>query len=130
MSRVIAGAIAKQFLQEKLGVKITAFTKKVGPFEAKDIDYDFIEQNKLRTADKNVCGQMISLVEETQKDGNSIGGVIECISIGVPAGLGEPVFDKIKSRLASSMLSIGGVLGFEYGAGFGVTDLTGKTYNE
>lgn len=130
LSRVIAGAIAKQFLLERLGVKIVAFTKQVGEFEAKNIDFDFIEQNKLRTADSSVSDQMIALVEAMQKDGNSIGGIIECISMGVPAGLGEPVFDKIKSRLASSMLSIGGVLGFEYGAGFGVTDLTGKTYNE
>ncbi|MBP9779058.1 chorismate synthase [Candidatus Gracilibacteria bacterium] len=130
LSRVIAGAIAKQFLSEKLGIKIFAYTKQVAHIKGETIDQDHIEKNKLRCADKNISDAMIHHVEEIQKDGNSIGGIIECISQGVPAGLGEPVFDKIKSRLASSMLSIGGVLGFEYGAGFDTIALTGKSYNE
>ena len=130
LSRVIAGAIAKQYLREKLSIDIFAFTKQVGGFETREIDKTFIEQNILRTADRTLAQSMIDYVENIQKDGNSVGGIIECRGINIPAGLGEPVFGKIKARLAASMLSIGWVLGFEYGAGFGVTELTGKTYNE
>ncbi|MDP2103512.1 MAG: chorismate synthase [Candidatus Gracilibacteria bacterium] len=130
LSRVIAGAIAKQFLREKLGIKIIAYTQKIAEYEVKNRDFDYIEQNKLRTADRGAYEKMIEYVENARNEGNTVGGIIECIAQNVPCGLGEPVFDKIKSRLANSMLSIGGVLGFEYGAGFGVTQITGKTYNE
>ncbi|NDK08429.1 chorismate synthase [Candidatus Gracilibacteria bacterium] len=130
LSRVIAGAIAKQYLKEKFGIEIFAFTKQVGEYKCEKVDYNQIEQNILRTADENMAPKMIEYVESIRNDGNSVGGIIECHIINPPAGLGEPVFDKIKARLASSMLSIGGALGFEYGAGFDTVNLTGKTYNE
>lgn len=130
LSRVIAWAIAKQFLSEKLWIKIFAYTKQVAHLKGISVDREYIETNKLRCADKDISDAMIQYVEEVQKDGNSIGWIIECISQWVPAWLGEPVFDKIKSRLAASMLSIWWVLGFEYWAGFDTIALTWKSYNE
>lgn len=130
LSRVIAGAIAKQYLKEKYWVKIYAYTKQVSDMLAKEIDLDFIEKNSLRTADKNISEKMIKYVEDIAKAWNSIWWIIECQAKWTPAWLGEPVFGKIKSRLASSMLSIWWVLGFQYGAGFWVTDLTWEIYNQ
>ncbi|MDD5770454.1 MAG: chorismate synthase [Candidatus Gracilibacteria bacterium] len=130
LSRVIAGAIAKQYLKEKFGIEIFAFTKQVGKYKCENINYSFIEENILRTADEKKAPEMIKYVEEIASNGNSVGGIIECHIKNPPAGLGEPVFGKIKSILASSMLSIGGVLGFEYGAGFDTVNLTGESYNE
>ncbi len=130
VSRVIAWAIAKQFLKEKFWIEIFAFTKKVWEFVAKNIDFNFIEKNILRTADKEIAPKMIEYIEEIRNDWNSIGWIIECNTINVPAWLWEPVFNKIKSILASSMLSIWWVLGFEYWVWFWITELTWQTYNE
>jgi chorismate synthase len=130
LSRVIAWAIAKQYLKEKYGIEIFAFTKQVGEYKAEKIDYKFIEQNILRTADEKIASKMIEYVESIKNDWNSVWGIIECHIKNPPSGLWEPVFDKIKSRLASSMLSIGWALGFEYWAWFDTVSLTWKTYNE
>lgn len=130
LSRVIAWAIAKQYLKEKFGIEIFAFTKQVGEFKAEKIDYKAIEQNILRTADEKIASKMIEYVESIKNDWNSVWGIIECHIKNPPSWLGEPVFDKIKSRLASSMLSIWWALGFEYWAWFDTVSLTWKTYNE
>lgn len=130
LSRVIAGAIAKQYLKEKFGIKIFAFTKQVAEYKAENIDYSFIEENMLRTADRWVYEKMLNHINEVKNQWDSIWWVLECHCKWVPYGVWEPVFDKIKTRLANSMLSIWGVLWFEYGAGFGVTELTGSKYNE
>ena len=130
LSRVIAGALAKQYLLQKTWLTIHAYTYQVGDMRVKNIDLSTIEDNKLRTADPEIADAMVKHVEEIAKDGNSIGGIVECVITNPPIGLGEPVFDKIKARLASSMLSLGGVLWFEYGAGFDTVHVTGKDYNE
>jgi len=130
VSRVLAWAIAKQFLKEKLWVEIFAYTKQVWQYIAKDIDLDFIEKNIIRTADKNVADDMIKLIEKVRWNGDSIGGTIECVVKNPPKNLWEPVFWKIKAVLASSMLSIGWVLWFEYGAWFDTVNHTWNTYNE
>jgi chorismate synthase len=130
VSRVIAGAIAKQYLKEKLGVEVIAYTKQVWNFIWKNFDKSYIEQNKLRVADRDIGAEMIEHVENIAKDGNSIWGVIECRVIHPPKNLWEPVFWKIKSILAGSMLSIWWVQWFEYGAWFSVVEHTWETYNE
>jgi chorismate synthase len=130
LSRVIAWAIAKQFLKEKLWIQIFAYTKQIGDFIAKDIDYSFIEKNVLRTADKKVFENMLAYVNKIKEDWNSVWWIIECKWINIPVWLWEPVFWKIKSRISSSMLSIWGCLWFEYWPWFWVTSLTWKTYNE
>jgi chorismate synthase len=130
LSRVIAGAIAKQYLKEKFGIEIFAFTKQVWEHKCEKVDYKAIEQNILRTADLKIAPKMIEYVEGIRNDWNSVWGIIECHIKNPPAWLWEPVFDKIKARLASSMLSIGWALGFEYWAWFDTVNLTWKTYNE
>lgn len=130
LSRVIAGAIAKQFLKEKFNIEIFAFTSQVWEFKVQNIDYTCIEKNILRTADENLSQNMIAYVQKIASEGNSVGGIIECHIKNPPVWLWEPVFGKVKSLLAGSMLSIGWVLGFEYGAGFNTVLHTGKSYNE
>ena len=130
LSRVIAWALAKQYLQEKLGIKIFAYTKQVWDFVAKNIDFTYIEKNILRTADKNEFENMIDYINNIRADWNSVWWIIECSWINIPIWLWEPVFWKIKSKLASSMLSIPWILWFEYGAWFWTTKVTWITYNE
>lgn len=130
LSRVIAGAIAKQYLKEKFWVEIFAFTSKVWTIKVQNVNYDFIEKNILRTACEKSSQDMIKYVEEIASKWNSVGWIIECHIKNPPVWLWEPVFWKIKSILASSMLSIGWVLGFEYWAWFDTVNLTWESYNE
>jgi chorismate synthase len=132
-SRVVAGAIAKLALK-KLGVEITAFTSQVGhismsqTFETADLA--LIESNVVRCPQPEVAEQMIEYIKELKKDGDSIGGIISCIIKGVPVGWGEPIFDKLQSRLAQSMLSINATHGFDYGRGFEGVSLKGSEMND
>jgi len=128
-ARVAAGAIAKLLLKEN-GIKITAYTKSIGNITAKETDLSFIEQNPLRTADKQAFTEMQQLVEQVQKEGDSIGGVIECIITGCKPGLGEPVFDKADALLAQAMLSIGAIKGIEFGIGFEAAKYRGSQNND
>jgi len=130
LSRVIAWAIAKQYLKEKYETEFFAYTKQVWKFVAKDIDFDFIEKNDMRTADKNVSDEMLKFVEDIAKKWNSIWWIIECRIKNPSKNLWEPVFWKIKAKLADAMLSIWAVLWFEYWAGFDVTKITWESYNE
>ncbi|MDQ7023430.1 MAG: chorismate synthase [Candidatus Gracilibacteria bacterium] len=129
-SRVLAGSIAKQFLKEKFGTEIFAYTKQVGKFIAKNIDLSIIENNAIRTADSEIADDMIKLIANFAGNGDTIGGILECTVKNPLKNLGEPTFGKIKARLADAMLSIGAVQGFEYGAGFDVINETGNSYNE
>lgn len=127
--RVAAGAIAKKMLQV-FGVKVIAYTKSVGTVESTSIDLDFIEQNIVRTADPNSVERMILEIENARKDGDSVGGVIEALITGCPAGLGDPVFDKLDAVLAAAIISIGTVKGIEFGAGFASTRMRGSECND
>lgn len=128
-ARVAAGAIAQLFLKQN-GISVTAYTKKAAGVECQSIDFTEIENNPMRTPDKNAAQQMQSRIEEFRKAGNSAGGIVECVIKGVPAGLGEPVFDKMDALLAQAMLSIGAIKGIEFGMGFGVADSTGADNND
>lgn len=130
LSRVIAWAIAKQYLKEKYGIEMYAFVKQIADIEIEAIDYQEIENNILRTANPDKAEAMIAYIQQIAEKWDSIGGIVECHTLGCPAGWGEPVFDKIKWRLAGSMLSIWGVLWFEYGAWFDTVDITWQSYNE
>ena len=123
--RVVAGAIAKLILSE-VNVSIYAYTSQVGPIKLdksfEDLDLSLSEKSLVRCPDENVSNEMIEYIELIRKEGDSIGGVITCIIQGVPAGLGEPVFDKLQADLAKAMLSINAAKGFELGIGLkGVT---------
>ncbi len=134
MARVAAGAIAQKYLREKLGIEIVSFVEQVGDIFA-SIDYakverSHIEKNIVRCPDESAAAQMIALIEKVRGEQDSIGGVIGCVTRGVPAGLGEPVFDKLPADLGKAMMSINAVKGFEIGSGFAGTRLRGSEHND
>ncbi len=130
-SRVVAGAIAKQMLTS---IRINAFTSSVGdifidkPYQ--DLDFSKIESNIIRCPDEASAEKMIAKVQEIKKQGDTIGGTITCVLQNVPAGLGEPVFDKLHAELGKAMLSINAVKGFEYGSGFCGAKMIGSEHND
>jgi chorismate synthase len=128
-TRVAAGAVAKQILESQ-GIRFFAFTQKVGPFEAQTVDFDFIEKNPVRCCDPQIAPQMESYIEEIAAMGDSIGGVVELHIKGLPAGLGDPVFEKIDAELAHGLMSIGAVKGIEFGDGFKVAEKKGSETND
>ena len=130
-SRVIAGAIAKQFLPD---VKFTAFVSSVGDIKLDkpyhNLDFDFIEQNPVRCPDPEKAAEMEDYIKKIRKEGDTVGGVITGVIQNVPIGLGEPVFDKLHAELGKAMLSINAVKGFEYGSGFEGAQKRGSDHND
>ena len=130
-SRVVAGAIAKQFLSQ---IKINAYTSAVGDIKLgkayQDLDLSNIESNVIRCPDNETAELMIDRITEVKKQGDTIGGVITCVIQNVPVGLGEPVFDKLHAELGKAMLSINAVKGFEYGSGFEGSKMLGSAHND
>lgn len=134
LARVAAGAIAKKYLDEKLGIEILSFVEQVGHIKT-NIDFtsvkmDDIESNIIRCPDPKIAREMIELIEKIKSEGDSIGGVIRGVIKNVPAGLGEPVFDKLNADLGKAMLSINAVKGFEIGSGFAGVKLRGSVHND
>jgi len=134
LARVAAGAIAKKYLNQRLGIKILSFVSQVGDIKT-DIDFNSvteeqIESNIVRCPDSQTAEKMIALIEKMRDSGNSIGGVITCVIRNVPAGLGEPVFDKLNADLGKAMLSINAVKGFEIGSGFAGVTKPGSEHND
>lgn len=133
LSRVAAGAIAKKYLSN-LNIEILSYVEQVGEIKT-DIDYqqvtrETVESNMVRCPDPAAAEKMIKLIETVQKEGDSIGGVIKGIIRNVPAGLGEPVFDKLNADLGKAMLSINAVKGFEIGSGFSGVSARGSSHND
>ena len=130
-SRVVAGAIAKQFLSE---IKINAYTSTVGHIKLdksyQELDLSAVESNTVRCPDQDTAEQMIDYISKIKKSGDTVGGIISCVIQNVPAGLGEPVFDKLHAELGKAMLSINAVKGFEYGSGFMGASLKGSQHND
>jgi len=128
-ARVAAGAVAKKILA-KHNVQIIVYTLSVGDIYAKDIDYQTIEENSVRTADAKAAPLMIAKIEEARKKGDSLGAILACVIKGCAPGLGDPCFDKLNARLSLGLMSIGAVKGIEFGDGFGVSQLTGSVNND
>ncbi|MAM17832.1 MAG: chorismate synthase [Bacteroidota bacterium] len=130
-SRVVAGSIAKQLLKD---VKITAFVTSVGDMALKkpisELDFSEIEKNPVRCPDAEMAAKMEQFIKEIRSEGDTVGGVVECVISNVPKGLGEPVFDKLHAELGKAMLSINAVKGFEYGSGFEGTTMRGSEHND
>lgn len=124
-ARVAAGAIAKKLLA-RFGVKVLAATVQAGKIRAQKFDARAIEQNAMRCPDTRAAARMMALVERARKRGDSVGGVVEVRALGVPAGLGEPVFAKLDAELASALMGIGGVKAVEIGDGFAVASRLGS----
>ncbi|MCU4155778.1 chorismate synthase [Carboxylicivirga sp. A043] len=133
IARVVAGAIAKLMLQQQ-GISIQAFTSKVGSIklekEYKELNLNNTENNIVRCPDAETADKMIQYIDEVRKNKDSVGGVITCVIKNAPVGLGDPVFNKLHATLGQAMLSINAVKGFEYGLGFGSTDLKGSEHND
>ena len=132
--RVAGGAIAKKYLKEKLGIEILAYTKSIGNINSDvnidNLNIEDIEKNITRCPDDNANKKMVELIEKLKNEGNSIGGSIGCFVKNCPIGIGEPIYDKLSSRLASAMFSINAVKGFEIGEGFNASNLTGIENND
>ncbi len=131
-ARVAAGALAKQML-DSLEVKITAFVSQVGDIAAPEytsLDITKVEDNIVRCPHEDTAQRMIELIDSVRKDRDTIGGVVTCVIENAPAGLGEPVFDKLHAELGKAMLSINAVKGFEYGSGFEGIKMRGSGHND
>ena len=128
-ARVAAGAVAKLLLK-RFGVTIRACTIQIGSVKAEKSDWSCVESNVVRCADPEAAELMHNEIRSAAARCDSVGGMIHCEIVGVPVGLGEPVFDKYDALLAHAMLSIGGVKGFEIGAGFGVAEHYGSGNND
>lgn len=134
LARVAAGAIAKKYLKEKLGIEFISYVEQVGDIKA-EIDYqtvtmEQVEASIVRCPDPQVAAEMITLIESVRDDHDSIGGIIKGVIRKVPVGLGEPVFDKLSADLGKAMLSINAVKGFEIGSGFGGVGMRGSQHND
>ena len=134
IGRVAAGAIAKQVLRETAGTETLAYVKQIHTISA-DVDTDTvtlsqIEASPVRCPDPIVSPKMAERIDEARRDRDSLGGIIESVARNVPAGLGEPVFDKLKADLAKAMMSLPATMGFQIGSGFNGITMTGSEHND
>ncbi len=131
IGRVAGGSIACRIL-ETLGIRLTTYTKAIGPVTVPDdsCDYSVISENKLYMPNQEYAEQASAYLENCIKEQDSSGGLIECIIDGMPAGIGEPVFNKLDASLAKAVMSIGAVKGVEIGDGFSAASSKGSTNND
>jgi chorismate synthase len=135
IGRVAAGVVAKKTLSTLYPkFEIVAYVAQIHEIVAKinrsRITMKEVEKNAVRCPDAAVAQKMIALIEQIRDEGDSVGGVIECVVRGIPAGIGEPVFDKLEADLAKAMMSLPATKGFEIGSGFGATRMRGSQHND
>jgi chorismate synthase len=134
LARVAAGAIAKKYLKEHLGISVLSYVEQVGDIKAvinsQTVRIESIESNAVRCPDLSCATKMIDLIKQVQSDGDSIGGIIRGVILGAPKGLGAPVFDKLHADLGKAMLSINAAKGFDIGSGFDSVHLRGSQHND
>jgi chorismate synthase len=135
IGRVAAGAIAEKVLWERYGIEIVGWVSAVGTQETKAVDLATIDRSAVdaspvRCPDLEAADRMQPLIRQAKDDKDSLGGILTCVCRGVPAGWGEPVFDKLEAKLAHAMLSIPATKGFEIGSGFSGTRLRGSEHND
>lgn len=134
IGRVAAGAIARKILRERHGVEVLAYVTQVqriaAQMDRESVTARQVEGNLVRCPDTAAAERMIRLIERTRRAGDSVGGIVEGVARGVPAGWGEPVFDKLEADLAKAMLSLPAAKGFDIGSGFGGVRLTGRRHND
>jgi chorismate synthase len=131
--RVVAGAIAKQILENQ-GIRINAYVSAVGNVSTEkswqELDFSNIEKNNVRCPDLDKAKEMEDYILAIKKQGDTIGGIVTGVIENLPTGLGEPVFDKLHAQLGKGMLSINAVKGFEYGSGFHSATMKGSEHND
>jgi chorismate synthase len=134
VGRVAAGAIAKKILQQVAGVEIIAYVKRIKNLEAaidwETVSLEQVESNIVRCPDAECANRMIDLIEQFRDQGDSLGGVVECVARHVPKGLGDPVFDKLEADIAKAVMSLPATKGFEIGSGFAGTLMSGSEHND
>ena len=128
-ARVAAGAVAKKVLAEE-SIRVTAYALEIGGVRAGKLDMAEIERNIVRSPDAVAAKEMIARIEQAREKEDSVGGIVEALGQGVPAGLGDPVFDKIDAMLAHALMSIGAVKGLEIGRGFESVRMLGSQFND
>ena len=135
IGRVAAGAIAEKILRQNHGVRITAWVSSVGEIDAPDCSQnppsrEEVDATAIRCPDSETAKKMMELVAKMRDEKDSVGGVLTCVVEGLPAGLGEPIFDKLEAKLAQAMLSIPATKGFEIGSGFSGARMRGSVHND
>jgi len=134
IARVAGGAIARKLLAQAAGIEVLAWVSRVHEVEAKVdgalVSLDQVEANDVRCPDEDAATEMIERIDAARERGDSLGGVVECVARGVPAGLGAPAFDKLEAELARAMMSLPASKGFEIGSGFAGTRMTGIEHND
>ncbi len=134
IGRVAAAAVARKLLRERVGVEVLAWVEQVHTLRA-DVDpatvtLDQVEADPTRCPDPVAAAAITGAIEQARRDGDSLGGVVGCVARGVPAGWGEPVFDKLEADLAKAVMSLPATKGFEVGSGFGAVGMTGREHND
>jgi chorismate synthase len=130
--RVVAGAIAKQYLKH-WGISFSTYVAQIGNVSLKEcttFSYEEIEASTVRCPDQSTALAMIKLIQEIKDKGDTLGGVVYCNVTGVPAGIGEPVFEKLNAELAKAIFSINAVKGLEFGSGFHSAEMLGSQHND
>ncbi|MFC2106754.1 chorismate synthase [Bacteroidota bacterium] len=131
--RVVAGSLAKQYLYSK-GINVLAFVKSIGGIEAhyriENINVESLKNSTINCPDENAETQILEKIESAKSEGDTLGGIIECIIEGSPAGIGSPIFNKLHAELAQAIMSIPSVKGFELGKGFEASKMKGSEYND
>lgn len=134
IGRVAAAAVARKLLAEVAGIEVLAWVSSIHNIDAKvdtaSVTLAEVEAGPTRCPDPDAADAMVAAIEAARRDGDSLGGVVECVARRVPAGLGEPVFDKLDADLAKAMMSLPATKGVEIGSGFAATRMTGRTHND
>ncbi len=134
IGRVGAGAIARQLLSVVTNIEVLAWVRQIGGVQAEldpsTVSLDDVEAHPTRCPSPQSALTMAEAIDAARRDGDSLGGIVECVARGVPAGLGEPVFDKLEADLAKATMSLPATKGFEIGSGFAATTMTGKSHND
>ena len=128
--RVAAGAVARKFLEQRLGIKVRGYLSQLGPIKADKLDWEQVHQNPFFCPDADKISEMEAYMDALRKEGDSIGARINVVAEGVPPGLGEPIFDRLDADLAHALMSINAVKGVEIGAGFGCIDQKGTEHRD
>ncbi|HNP63719.1 MAG TPA: chorismate synthase [Woeseiaceae bacterium] len=128
--RVAAGAIARKFLKERLGVEIRGYLSQLGPIELAATDFNAIDDNAFFCADPSRIAELDRFMDELREQGDSIGAKISVLASNIPPGLGEPVFDKLEADIAHGLMSINAVKGVELGAGFSAVTQRGSEHRD
>ncbi len=134
IGRVAAAAVARKLLAERAGIQVLAWVQSVHGIDASvdpdTVSLEEVEADPTRCPDPAAAERITAAIEQARRDGDSLGGIVACVARGVPAGLGEPVFDKLEADLAAAVMSLPATKGFEVGSGFAAAAMTGREHND